>query len=384
MRAVTIIACLALAGCTWMPGAGPTTGAMINSEKRVEPAVEPAGEAYALLPMTVQSAKALNAAMPLVQTASFLPDTPPPRTGIGSGDAVEVTIVSVNPTGFMDFDQAAVTPIATNTLPVQEVDPGGTISVPPLGRVRVAGMSVPQIESMLTQRLAQVLVEPSVVVRVDERVSDRVAVVGKVVEPGRHSTGQEGARILDLIGAAGGPSLPANELRLILTRDGHSASVRLDRLFTEPGLNIRVWPGDVIMLEEAVSQYALMGAANTPGNFDWRTRRLTLARALGEGGGPNRLTADRHGVFVLRSVPQRALASVSDLDLAQLSDPAPTVLQFDFSSPTGVLAAQQFELRDEDLVYVSDAPVVEAGKITTALAPALFLRRAVPVQVAGP
>lgn len=380
-RVAITVAGLALAGCSAMPGAGPTTGAMVNSPAKVAPAETPDAEAYALLPMNVRSAKAMNGAMPLAREASFLPDAPPPRVGIGSGDALEVTIVSVNPTGFMDFSQAAVTPIATNTLPVQEVDPSGTISVPPLGRVRVSGMSVPRLEAMLTERLARVLVDPSVVVRVADRVSDQVSVVGKVVNPGRHSAGQDDARLLDLIGAAGGPSLPTDELRLTLTRDGRSASLRLDRLMDEVSLNIRVWPGDVITLEEATSQYALIGSTNKPGNYDWSVRHLTLARALAEGGGPNRLTADRNGVFVLRSIPQLALASVTNLDLSQLSDPAPTVLQFDFSSPTGVLAAQQFELRDEDLIYVSDAPIVEAGKITTAIAPALILRQAVPVPL---
>ena len=33
------------------------------------------------------------------------------------------------------------------------------------------------------------------------------------------------------------------------------------------------------------------------------------------------------------------MAANSDVDLAQLSGPASTVLQFDFSSPMGVLAA---------------------------------------------
>lgn len=381
MRAILIMACMALAGCSSLPGAGPTTGAMRDSEGVVASAEKLEPEAYALVPMTIQRAKAMNAAMPLARAANFVLDEPPPRKGIGSGDALEVTIISVNPSGFVDFSQSAVTPIATNTLPVQEVDASGTISVPPLGRVGVRGMSVREIESMLVQRLAEVLVDPSVVVRVTDRISDDVSVVGEVANPGRHSIGEGDPRLFTLIGAAGGPTLPPDELRVTLTRNGRSASVRLDRLMHEPRFNIRVWPGDVITVSEASSQYTVFGATNRPGAFEWRPRRLTLASALAEGGGGNRLAADRSGVFVLRNMPRPALAAISDLEVEQLPDPAPAVLQFDFSSPTGMLAAQQFEMRNDDLVYVSDSPIVDVGKIAIAFSPFLLLRQAVPVPV---
>jgi polysaccharide export outer membrane protein len=271
-RLTVVGACLVLTGCAAIPGAGPSTWAMRDSAGEVEPASAPAAEAYAFVPMTPSLAASLNLAAPTRASAPFPADAPPPRVGIGPGDEIEVTIVSVNPSGFVDFSQSTVNPVATTTLPAQRIDASGMINVPPVGRVRASGLTPQALEARLTERLAQVLVDPSVLVRVVSRVSDQASVIGLVEDPGRHPVEGADMRVLDLVAAAGGPGTDGggagistrDELVLTLTRGGRSASAGFAALFEDPSLNVRVWPGDVITLEAATRRFTVFGASGTP------------------------------------------------------------------------------------------------------------------------
>lgn len=354
-----------LTACT-LPGAGPTAGMITGSDDVL--VIETEAEAgFALLPMSTPLAMTMNALTRPVRPDDFIADEPAPTVGVGTGDSLEVTIITINPAGFVDFSASVVRPISTNTLPIQAVDPLGQINVPPIGRVKVAGLGLPEIESRLQALLQESLIEPSVVVRKTGQVSDLVTVVGQVGAPGRHPALTAEARLMDVIATAGGPTRPAEELKLTLTRRGRSAVVGLEALLDDPRLNIRVWPGDLISVDAATSRYALLGAVLRPGRYDWAEPSFTLAEALAAGGGQLRQAADREGVYVLRRLPQEVLGEIGSFEAAKLADPAQAVLRFDFADASGLLAAQALELRDGDVVYVSDAPLEEFGKIVAAV-----------------
>jgi hypothetical protein len=72
-------------------------------------------------------------------------------------------------------------------------------------------------------------------------------------------------------------------------------------------------------------------------------------------------------VFLLRPTDREALARVPGLPVEALPDPAPTVYGFDATVPQGLLAMQAFEMRDGDLIFVSDAPLEELSKAVRAI-----------------
>ena len=87
-----------------------------------------------------------------------------------AGDVLQITVFQIK-----DFDREGGTP----------VDAGGTIALPLIGVVPVAGKTVRQIETEITQRLkAKYLQDPQVLVSVKDAVGLRVAVQGAVKNPG--------------------------------------------------------------------------------------------------------------------------------------------------------------------------------------------------------
>jgi len=95
-----------------------------------------------------------------------------------------------------------------------EVLPDGTVALPLIGIVRVAGLNLAQVREELTKRYAAFIKNPQVTVIVKKRGTISVAVVGEVVNPGAVAL-PRGARVLDAIASAGGSpsSLPSTRPR---------------------------------------------------------------------------------------------------------------------------------------------------------------------------
>ncbi|WP_161973998.1 polysaccharide biosynthesis/export family protein [Hwanghaeella grinnelliae] len=81
--------------------------------------------------------------------------------------------------------------------------PDGNITFPLAGRVNVAGLTTPQVEKVLSERLGQYLAEPVVTVSVSAVSGNKVYVVGKVTQPGAYimTTPTTISQILSVVGA---------------------------------------------------------------------------------------------------------------------------------------------------------------------------------------
>ncbi len=171
------------------------------------------------------------------------------------------------------------------------VDRQGAINYPLLGRIRVAGRTPAQIESLLQRALAsRFLVDPQVFVTLKEYNSRRAVVLGMVKNPGPYSlTGS--ATILDLVSRAGGVLEGAGR-NLVLIRGGNlpaaervtgeTAPVLVDsnRLLKEGdrSLNISVGHGDIIFAPRSDGVY-VYGQVKRPGIVPWRDG-LTILQAI--------------------------------------------------------------------------------------------------------
>jgi polysaccharide export outer membrane protein len=96
------------------------------------------------------------------------------------------------------------------------VEGDGTITLPLLKSVTVAGRSVSEVQRELTQRLGAFMYDPHVTVFVEEYRSQQVAVQGAVTRPGLVSQLQRSATVRDTLAAAGGLTAEAGSRLYLL------------------------------------------------------------------------------------------------------------------------------------------------------------------------
>ena len=134
----------------------------------------------------------------------------------------------------------------------------GTINMPLIGGVRVAGLGEGEAAGALRVRLLDgYLVNPQVTVRVVEYAKLRFTVLGQVREARSYSvTGAESLNLLQAIGMAGGFTRLANERNItVKRRDGGGVKVlkfdakELARDGVAPGFRVR--DGDIITVGES-------------------------------------------------------------------------------------------------------------------------------------
>ena len=281
-----------------------------------------------------------------------------PRITIGVGDVVEVTIFEAAPGGlFSNGNSKSV------TLPSQTVAADGTITVPYVDEVHAAGRTPAEVKASIEAAIKDKAIEPQVIVTVTKPTSTLVTVVGDVATPGRLPLGVGGDRILDMIAAAGGSKAPAYDTFVRLTRGGRSVTESLVDIVQDPARNVYLAPGDEIFVSTSPRRYAVFGAVLQSGSFSFGTDRLTLAQAVGRAGGLNDNRANPTGVFLFRSETPEAYAYVHPVVRASSQRDTRVVYKFNLNNPDGYFAAQRFVMRDDDIVFVSNAASTNLQKL---------------------
>jgi polysaccharide export outer membrane protein len=190
---------------------------------------------------------------------------------------------------------------------------GGRISFPLIGTVKVAGLTMAEIEHLLEQRLAQgYLIKPQVSVMVAEYQSQQVLVLGAVSQPGYYPL-RGTTTLLDMLSRAGGLQQSTRQNKhLVLMRQrkaeqvhGHDATIRatrvdLDRLLDQgdTALNIQLQSEDVIFVPQPAS-IVVFGEVKNPGPISL-SERMTVVEAISKAGGFTTTAAPGH-VRVIRT-----------------------------------------------------------------------------------
>jgi polysaccharide export outer membrane protein len=167
---------------------------------------------------------------------------PPPveSTTIGAGDVFSLTIVGEDKLP-KDF----------------RVAPDGTVDLPYIHRVQVAGLEPQEIADLVRKKLieGEVLRDPSVAVDVREYNSKRVVVLGQVQKPGSFPL-TPGFTLIQAISQAGGFNSIANRDRVNLTRKtgAQSRTIILSAdAITDGSLpDIPLQSGDTIFVTERI------------------------------------------------------------------------------------------------------------------------------------
>ncbi len=168
-------------------------------------------------------------------------DLPPATTStsVGPGDTLEIIVHE-------------------ETFPKEyKIQGDGTIMFPYVGKLDVAGLETNQVSDLIRTKLAEAKVRYNAIVSVFPRTyaSKKVAILGQVQKPGIYPW-NEGIKLLDAIGLAGGFTSIADQKAVVLRREvvkGKTVTAVVDVQGISDGqTDIPLQPGDSIKVEARV------------------------------------------------------------------------------------------------------------------------------------
>lgn len=191
--------------------------------------------------------------------ASVLPEALRPSASAApssSGSAV-AAISAPNNYQLSANDQIAVEVFGEDDLRTNaRLNSDGNVSLPLLGSVRLAGLSLGQAASRLTELYGRdYLVNPRVNVTLVGYAKRRFTVLGQVGHPGSFEMPEGspgGIDLLEAIAIAGGYTRIAAPERISVRRADKVFRVDAKRLAKRQGENFRVEPGDTITVAESI------------------------------------------------------------------------------------------------------------------------------------
>ena len=360
-----------------MPSSGPASTDVMSASTDTVP-----GGAnsipYALVRLTPEVVENLSRYEPRFSN-SFTDRRPPVAFHFGIGDTVSVTIFEAAAGGLFIPSEASVRPGNFVTLPNQAVDDKGNISVPYAGIIRAKGRTQVEVQQAIVDAIKNRAIEPQAVVALVDQKTSLISVLGEVNHADRFPASMAGEHILDALTRAGGPKAQGFDSFVTLEREGRRATVPFGTLVYQPSNNIYVHAGDTIYVYTEPQTFLAFGAtasgatgaaigggavtggtAGTQLKFDaWR---ISLAEAVAKAGGLNDGLADPASVFLYRGEP-REVAQRLGVDCSKFGGPIiPIIYNVNFRDPAGYFLATSFEIRNKDVLYVSNATSVQITK----------------------
>lgn len=179
---------------------------------------------------------------------------------IQSGDILQVMVSSLSPEASAMFNPFLAAQSAnviqnsqTNNLPPANgylVDEEGLITLPLVGKLKLAGLSTREAKDLITQKLDKYLQQPTVNLRI---LNFRVSVLGEVVRPSVYTIPNEKITLPEAIGLAGDLTIygKRNNVLVIRETNGKREFARIDLtkrdLFSSPYYYLHA--NDVVYVE---------------------------------------------------------------------------------------------------------------------------------------
>jgi polysaccharide export outer membrane protein len=237
------------------------------------------------------------------------------------------------------------------------VGPDGAVSIPYAGRIAAAGHTTAEVERAIEKQLGPKALEPHAIVVIRRSVANSVSIAGEALKAGRVPLSAGGDRLLQVIAAAsGGAAVPQHEVFVQLSRNGITATIPLATLVEHPEENIFAEPGDVLTLVRRPKTFSVFGATGKNAAVTFDSEKLSLAEALAKAGGLLDDRADPRSVFLFRYEPVGLVQALGQpIATAAPSGVSPIAYRLDLRDAKSYPLAQEFRVRDKDIIFVANS-----------------------------
>lgn len=279
---------------------------------------------------------------------------------IRPGDTLGLTI-------WENVDDGLLAGEATNQTILEEVqvDGAGFIFVPYAGRIRAAGNTPEAIRRIITGKLEEQTPDPQVEVRRLAGDGSTVSLVGSVGAQGVYPIERPSRTLSGMLASAGGVTIDPEIAQITVIRGDQRSKVWFQDLYKYPEFDIALRGGDRILVEEDTRAFTALGATGAQARLPFASPTISAVEAIAQVGGLQTASADPTGVFILRNEPAEIANQVlgrNDLVGAQRM-----VYVLDLTQPNGMFVARDFAVRDDDTLYVTEAPFAQWSKVISAL-----------------
>jgi len=360
-----------------------------------------------------------NEARPGELAVRVPPPVDPGPYEIGVGDVVLLSTPGAGST----VEELSGLLAAQNARQGYTVQDDGSVNIPNVGRVRIAGLTIEGAEDLLFQRLVENQFDPTFSLEIAEFNSRKVSIGGAVAVPAVVPVGLTPVYLGEALTAAGGVTVEDQDFASVrIYRDGTLYQIPVTTLYSRADLlRIRLVDGDAVFvdteyqLDQAQTyfeqQITLVGArqqaraaalnelnaevAIRRGELDEARTNFQLRRELG--------ADDRDYVYLTGEVrtqsrfalPYESTANLADAlfddargitvdsgDISQIyvlrasTDPrefgAVTAWHLDARNAANFALMTNFELRPDDIVFIAQQPVTRWNRTVSQIVPSLI------------
>ena len=177
------------------------------------------------------------------------------------------------------------------------VDRGGSIYIPQIGSLNVAGLKYAELHDYLQAQIGRIFKNFQLSVSMGQLRSIQMFVVGQIRRPGAYTISSLSS-LVDALFASSGPSKRGSMRRIQLRRDGKIVTTfdLYDLIVNgDKTKDAKLMSGDVIYVPPVGPLVALAGSVNTPAVYELK-EHATLGEAVGYAGGLTNTAAGEHAI----------------------------------------------------------------------------------------
>lgn len=274
---------------------------------------------------------------------------------IRPGDVLGLTI-------WENVDDGLLAGQAQNSTVLEEVqvDSAGFIFVPYAGRLRAAGNTPNQLRETITAKLEDQTPDPQVQVRRLAGDGSTVSLVGAVGMQGVYPIERPTRTLSAMLANAGGVTIQSEIAQVTVIRGSRQGKIWFQDLYDFPQLDIALRGGDRILVKEDRRAFTALGATSQQARVPFETQDLSALEAIAQVGGLISVSSDPTGVFIFRNEPAEIAGQV--LGRTDLQGAQRMVYVLNLTEPNGLFIARDFVIRDDDTLYVTEAPYAQWTK----------------------
>ncbi|WP_404830284.1 polysaccharide biosynthesis/export family protein [Sedimentimonas flavescens] len=352
LTATLSVALLTTAACS-LPRSGPKKDEILSASALAE------SKAF-VVPMSDSVVAATSVASQTGFSAAFRNAGLMGSDTISPGDTLNLAIWENVDDGLL-----AQQGLGSTQLAGLQVDGTGQIFVPYAGRIQAAGNSPDELRRIITEKLATQTPDPQVSVTRVAGDGATVSIMGAIGGQGVYPLERPTRTLATMLAKAGGVSAKPEVTKITVKRGKNTGSIWLRDLYANPQLDIALRPGDVILIEEDRRAFISLGALGQQARVPFQVPEMSALDAVASVGGLQSGLADPTGIFVFRD--ESAPVAGQILGRADLVGDQRMIYVLDLTAPEGIFLAREFDIRDGDTVYVTEAPYVQWHKTLSAL-----------------